>query len=95
MTELPDLDKEEVNMVTKPVEQKLPLSHKIKSQMSSQNSMSSKSSTGSTKRNADSQFFGDFKNDGSSGDFDSQNYPHSREMTNVSINYHHSNVCVV
>ena len=29
-------------------------------------------------------FIGDFRNDGATGDFDSRNYPHSREMMNVS-----------
>lgn len=70
--ELPDLDKDELNMVSSP----------YKLQLCSQKSIASKSETNSNSQKS-GQFIGDFHNDGVSGDFDSITYSHSREMMNV------------
>jgi hypothetical protein len=73
--ELPDLDKEKLNMIT--------LSPDKKVQMHYQNTHSLKSEHNSSDNQSDARFIGDFKNDGITGNFDSLEYPHSRDMMNV------------
>lgn len=84
LCELPDLDKNKINMIPEPEYDYTQSSCNTNSQKFSQNSTTSKTESKSNSNNVVAQFIGDFKNDGISGEFDSMKYPHSREMMNVS-----------
>ena len=81
LCELPDIDKKGANMITSPANYRLEASSRSCKQKSSQSSTGTK---GTSRDSGSAQFIGDFQNDGESGDFDSLNYDHSREMMNVS-----------
>ncbi|XP_014208205.1 Bloom syndrome protein homolog [Copidosoma floridanum] len=70
LCDLPEINKDELNMVTSSQTNKYPLEN-------------SNSRNTSSAYSGKAKFIGDFQNDGESGDFDGFNYPHSREMMSV------------
>ncbi|XP_008211497.1 Bloom syndrome protein homolog isoform X1 [Nasonia vitripennis] len=83
LCELPDIDKNKINMISEPDYGYVQSNCNTSSQKFSQNSTNSKTESKSNSNDVVAQFIGNFKNDGVSGEFDSMKYPHSREMMNV------------
>lgn len=84
LCELPNLDKNKINMISEPEYDYAQSGCNTNPQKCSQSSTNSKTESKPNTNDVVAQFMGNFKNDGISGEFDSNKYPHSREMMNVS-----------
>lgn len=73
MLEFPTIDKYEINYIPSPTLKPAQTSSRYEND-----------SQDSEKSKVKAKFMGNYQDDGSSGDFDSQNYPHSSNMMRVS-----------